>query len=262
MALAAVSAQAEPPVKRVGAEVRILDHEDVSPPLRSLKPIPPAWPELQEKEEHEVKRWSHHHPVHPLGTRPDPLASFQNRFLIGGAAGSGALTPAPMVAATAGLNFDGVGVPNYTVSGAPPDTVGAVGSTQYVQWVNTAFAVYNKSNGALVYGPANGSTLWQGFGGRCETDNSGDPLVAYDQLANRWVMSQFAVSASPYFQCIAVSTDLRRDRHLPPLLLFSLARRSTTTARSASGPTATTSPTTCSPTAPPWPAPRSAPTTA
>src|SRR6185295_6537825 len=113
---------------------------------------------------------------------------------------------APSVGTTAGLNFDGVGNPNYSVASAPPDTVGAVGATQYVQWVNTAFAVFNKTTGAMVYGPVAGKTLWQGFGGRCESDNDGDPLVMYDKLANRWVMSQFAVSASPYYQCIAVST--------------------------------------------------------
>ena len=36
---------------------------------------------------------------------------------------------------------------------APPDTNGAVGATQYVQWVNTDFAIFNKSNGALIAGP-------------------------------------------------------------------------------------------------------------
>ena len=47
--------------------------------------------------------------------------------------------------------------------------------------------------------------LWTGFGGGCETNNDGDPIVLYDKLANRWVMSQFSVSTTPYLQCVAVS---------------------------------------------------------
>ena len=98
---------------------------------------------------------------------------------------------------------------------APPDTTGAVGPNHYVQWVNLRYAVYtltrdvnNQINGFnLVSGfPKNGNVLWQGFGGRCETDNDGDPIVQYDQLADRWVLTQFAVSATPYTQCVAVST--------------------------------------------------------
>src|SRR5437899_9854560 len=174
--------------RRVGAELIELDHSDVSPPLRGIKPIPPHF---EDNEEHAVKRLPHHHPFRALGSQPDPALQ---------------LAPGPRVATTAGPNFDGVGVPGYSVTGAPPDTEGAMGATQYVQWVNTAFAVFDKATGNMVYGPANGNTLWQGFGGRCESDNSGDPIVVYDKAADRWVMTQFAVSASPYFQCIAVST--------------------------------------------------------
>ena len=108
-----------------------------------------------------------------------------------------------------GLGFEGLGNGQYkfNVSGAPPDTNGAVGATQYVQWVNTSFAVFNKSTGALISGPTAGNTLWSGFGGGCQDNNDGDPIVLYDKLANRWVFSQFSVSTTPYLQCIAVSTS-------------------------------------------------------
>ena len=68
---------------------------------------------------------------------------------------------------TAGLAFEGLGdsTLGFTVRGAPPDTNGAVGLTQYVQWVNESFAVFDKATGALLYGPADGNTLWNGFGG-------------------------------------------------------------------------------------------------
>jgi len=105
-------------------------------------------------------------------------------------------------------SFEGLGNGQYgfSVTGAPPDTNGTVGATQYVQWVNTSFAIFNKSNGALMAGPTAGNTLWSGFGGGCQTNNDGDPIVVYDKLAQRWVFSQFSVSTTPYLQCIAVST--------------------------------------------------------
>lgn len=114
----------------------------------------------------------------------------------------------PNVAATIGLNFEGLGLGQYgfVLQAAPPDTNGAVGATQYVQWVNLEFAVFNKNTGALVAGPSFGNALWAGFGGQCQTANSGDPIVQYDKIANRWVLTQFAVNASPFLQCVAVST--------------------------------------------------------
>ena len=103
--------------------------------------------------------------------------------------------------------------PNARV--APPDTTGDVGPNHYVQWVNLRYAVYTLTRDAnnqitgfnLVSGfPKNGNVVWQGFGGRCQSDNDGDPIVQYDQLADRWILTQFAVSGTPYTQCVAVST--------------------------------------------------------
>jgi hypothetical protein len=107
----------------------------------------------------------------------------------------------------AGLNFDGIGQGAYgfSVTSAPPDTNGAVGATQFLQWVNTSFAVFDKSAGALVYGPAAGNTFWTGFGGACETSNSGDPIAQYDKAAGRWVVTQ-PVFTAPYLVCVAIST--------------------------------------------------------
>jgi len=107
-----------------------------------------------------------------------------------------------------GLNFEGIGDGQYgfTVEYIPADPNGAVGATQYVQWVNTYFAVFDKATGTLLAGPAAGNTLWSGFGSGCEFNNDGDPIVLYDKLANRWVMSQFSVTTGPFLQCIAIST--------------------------------------------------------
>ena len=116
-------------------------------------------------------------------------------------------------APAASSSFEGIGqgFAGFTVQYAPPDTNGAVGPNNFVQTVNVAFAVFGKT-GSLLYGPAKINTLFTGFGGLCETDNDGDPSVVYDQLADRWLITQFAVSGAngssiPYLECIAISTS-------------------------------------------------------
>ena len=189
---------AQGPPQQLRPEILYPDNQDVLPSLRHVTPIPPDWTaDLQEKDTHEVKRWAPRHPK--LTPAEMKLVKDAARQPVSQA------SVLPALSASAGLNFDGVGLPGYSPTGAPPDTNGAAGATQYVQWVNTSFGVFNKSTGALVYGPAAGNTLWSGFGGRCSTDNSGDPIVMYDQLANRWVMMQFAFSTTPYMQCVSVS---------------------------------------------------------
>jgi uncharacterized repeat protein (TIGR01451 family) len=113
---------------------------------------------------------------------------------------------APMPLPT--LNFDGIAIPNNSCNCAPPDTNGEVGLTQYVQMVNTGFEVFDKATGTSLLGPLDINTVWSGFGGVCAAESAGDPVVVYDQLANRWVISQFAGPAGGALtdECIAVST--------------------------------------------------------
>lgn len=109
---------------------------------------------------------------------------------------SGASIPAPSA------NFNvGMGTAN------PPDPVGDVGPTHYVRMANASFQIFNKTTGASVFGPANINTLFAGFGGACETENAGDPIVLYDQIADRWLLTQFSDSTGPgFFNCVALST--------------------------------------------------------
>ncbi len=113
-------------------------------------------------------------------------------------------TNAPLKRMPASTDFDGI-----SFTGAlPPDTNGDVGPNHYVQTVNVKFAIYNKS-GTQLAGPTSVNALWAGFGGKCEQNNHGDPIVLYDPLADRWLMSQFANASSttgPYYECIAIST--------------------------------------------------------
>ncbi len=163
-------------------------HHDVSPPLRLLARIAPP--------SHPAARIVPLRLIPPVGLSPEQ--------------GDGALQSkagAP-VGTTDGLNFAGVGQGDYGYSDvyAPPDTNGAVGATQYVQIVNASFGIFDKTTGALVMPVASTNTVWAGFGGACEAQNDGDGVLKYDRIANRWVITQLAVSSTPYTECIAVST--------------------------------------------------------
>ena len=115
-------------------------------------------------------------------------------------------TPVANAMPSTSLNFDGIAFPGVACFCAPPDTNGEVGATQYVQSVNDGYQVFNKATGASVLGPVGISTIWSGFGGVCESNGDGDPVVLYDQLAGRWLVSQFAGASVPTDECIAIST--------------------------------------------------------
>ena len=72
--------------------------------------------------------------------------------------------------------------------------------------VNEVLAVYNKTTGALELGPESVAAVWSGFSAPCATYGGGDVVVLYDQLANRWLISEMGGNSSTnFFQCIAVS---------------------------------------------------------
>jgi hypothetical protein len=99
-------------------------------------------------------------------------------------------------------NFDNFNLFGFRVN--PPDPVGDVGPNHYVEMVNLAYAVYDKT-GNLVAGPFAIGDLWAGFAVEDCTDPSGDPVVLYDQQVNRWILSQFTTRGPKYYDCVAVS---------------------------------------------------------
>jgi len=164
-------------------------HNDTSRPLREMKQLP-----LERKPEHEANE----NPKVPNKHKDEPDEVAQRFSFLSSI--SSINTP------TALLNFEGIPFPGVACNCAPPDTNGEVGATQYVQIVNEGFQVFNKSTGASQLGPSGIATLWNGFGGVCQNNGSGDPVVLYDQLASRWIITQFAGISVPTDECIAVST--------------------------------------------------------
>jgi hypothetical protein len=123
----------------------------------------------------------------------------------------GPLAPMPApIRNFAGLNSSDACTGGQCGSGWPPDPNGDVGPNHYVQAVNTAVAVYDKTG--LLLASFTEDQLWSGAGTPCDGNSQGDPVVAYDWLADRFVLSWFAFPVdglgnpiSPFYQCIAAS---------------------------------------------------------
>jgi len=96
------------------------------------------------------------------------------------------------------VNFEGQASPYY-----PPDCNGTAGPDHYMQTVNCTYAIYSKT-GSLLAGPTNMNLLFSGVTG--SNYNDGDPLVLYDDLADRWLAVEFSISGSNDYMLVAVST--------------------------------------------------------
>ncbi len=106
------------------------------------------------------------------------------------------------------MNWEGIAAVNVG-NVFPPDTNGQVGPDHYVQMVNASgvgsqVRIWDKATGTQLY-DFGMNNLWP-VGSRCRTYGYGDPVVVYDQMAGRWVLTHFTYPPSaPYNECIAVS---------------------------------------------------------
>src|SRR2546421_3266443 len=136
-----------------------------------------------------------------------------------GFAGDGAVQSTAGQPGTGGTraNFEGLSnADNFALLGIrvnPPDPNGEVGRNHYVETTNVAFAVYSKT-GTPLAGPATLGSLWAGFPVTECAEESGDPVVLYDQMADRWILTQFTTRGidfpneplNKFYNCIAIST--------------------------------------------------------
>src|SRR6476646_5705298 len=150
--------------------------------LRSLPYVPPR----MEQEEQRLMR--HPLPMTPSTEPPDPIQKVRE-FIAATIA-----IPTPIT------TFDGM---NSTQSGCgclPPDTHGDVGPSHYIQSVNSSIKIFDKAGNTLS-GPTTYNSFFAGLlasGTPCGLNqNDGDGIVFYDQLADRWVVSDFAFPNFP-----------------------------------------------------------------
>ena len=130
-----------------------------------------------------------------------------------GFSGDGALFPSAQTLLGATISgplvtFEGLSnQDNFSLLGGrvnPPDPVGDVGPNHYVEMINLVYGVYDKA-GNLLLGPNLLGDLWADYVVPDCADVFGDPIVVYDQLEDRWILSQFTAAGPKYYNCVAVS---------------------------------------------------------
>jgi hypothetical protein len=146
------------------------------------------------------------------GPAPDPLKHEDGPIALDKAVTDGAdaapfhFSSTPMPGPS--LTFDGISnydnLSTYGVLLSPPDMSGDVGPDHYVQAVNSLFRIYAKDGTPLIP-PVRLSSLFAPLGTICSARNDGDPIVLYDPLADRWLISQYCTAFPPFRQMIAIS---------------------------------------------------------
>lgn len=121
--------------------------------------------------------------------------------------GSRGVTPRVMPAPT--VSFEAISLTDTTALPGqgflPPDTIGDIGPNHYVQMVNSAFRIYDRTGAPLIPLTSIGA-LFGTIPGPCAGNEDGDPIVLYDQMADRWLLSEFCTVANPNnHQLIAIS---------------------------------------------------------
>ena len=160
-------------------------------PLRDLPTLTEAeWQNMKEDAEGEIRNpeleseRSYPFADIALPKGADPVWQREN--------GSNRDTRAPII------NFNGQDSPYF-----PPDANGTVGNSYYMQTINLVYAIYDKT-GALIAGPSAMNTLFTGvLGSEC---NNGDPIVLFDEQADRWLVAEFSICGTTDYMLVAVST--------------------------------------------------------
>jgi hypothetical protein len=100
------------------------------------------------------------------------------------------------------LNFEGLDNPNNMPN---PDTQGDVGPNHYVQIVKSSFGIWDIQGNVLV-GPIDNSQIWTAIPGPWNDEVHTDPIVLYDGLEDRWLISSMVYDIpTVYWELIAVS---------------------------------------------------------
>lgn len=171
-------------------EIIIQNAHDISPPLSNLPLIPIG--EKKQKHKGEIPNQNYSLIFNEINRFTETTSGRDPLLQVS----EGTMAPVSTI-----VNMDGISAIQGYI---PPDPAGEIGTNHYIQATNLHFAVYSKT-GALLYGPAALATLWQGFPGYT---SDGDPVVLYDHLADRWIITQFSLPNypnGPFYELLAVS---------------------------------------------------------
>ncbi len=142
----------------------------------------------------------------PLLLGPDDGLSGASSAGFGVTAAGGFASGGPLAAASVGLSFKGVSqfdLRNLLAGSSfiPPDTMGAIGASQFMETSNGVYAIYDKTTGAL-QSKVRADTFWAAAG--ATGGLNGDARVLFDKTSQKWVAIQFGASVQDIQ--IAVST--------------------------------------------------------
>ena len=175
--------------------VRLVGPVIVSTDLRDLPYIPPTPKTLEQL----LGPYPHRENRRPPRSQTSGLVEIESLI-------KGVLWPVPTMPSPL-LTFAGMNAAQVGAMFPPPDTNGDVGPNHYVQAVNDSYQVFEK-NGNPITRPITFNSFFAPLTGTpCgANENGGDPFVFYDQLADRWVITDFASPGSaPFYECIGVS---------------------------------------------------------
>jgi hypothetical protein len=200
--LYSAQSKGQPAANRAGAPkvVQLVGPVALSQDLRSLPYIPPT-PQIEE--ERRLTRYPF-----PLSDQPGKSGTSASRQLQSTL--EKILIPTPNMPPPL-LTFDGTDRPGSGCNCRPPDTNGDVGPNHYLQTVNSGFRVWDKAGNPLMpFVTYNSFFAPLGTSTPCgNNQNDGDPFAFYDQIADRWVVSDFAFPGfpgpGPFYECIGVS---------------------------------------------------------
>ncbi len=163
---------------------------------RDLRQLPEIAQRGEEEEEGPMRR--HPFPRRGVPAKTDPIQAVRQSIA--------AAIHMPGPTAT----FPGITSAQSGCGCLPPDTNGDVGPNHYIQTVNTRFKILDKAGNQLL-APTTYNSFFSAMGPTTPcgaNQNDGDPVVFYDHLADRWVVSDFAFPSFPgvsFYQCVGVS---------------------------------------------------------
>ena len=160
----------------------------LSPPLSTLPRITEQ--ELRDLEEQNKEN--------PLNEWPDPQYPYKSTALPQG--------PDPVwqnkmgaMSGSKGLEVNFAGQSSGT---NPIDPNGCIGPNHYMQTINFIYTIYDRT-GTVLAGPTAMNLLFGSVpGSNC---NSGDPIILYDEQANRWLVAEFSLCNANDRMLIAIS---------------------------------------------------------
>jgi hypothetical protein len=104
-------------------------------------------------------------------------------------------------------SFEGIDASQVSNPEFDVDPNGAVGTKQYMEWVNVYYQAYDKVTFTPVWStPQIGTTPWHTTNMSSCYGVGGDSVIIFDRLASRWVVSARTSGANgSYYYCVAVS---------------------------------------------------------